>query len=203
MLMNGASVGRLVNSARGVLSFGYDQSWLDFEGRRPLSLSMPLSGRVYSGLLVEHYFDNLLPDNQSIRGRIQARVGAESGRCFDLLAWIGRDCIGALQLLPEGDNVEIRAVTAQPLAEDEIADVLNNHLSMPLGIDLGADFRISLAGAQEKTALLYHAGHWCRPSGATPTSHLFKLPIGELGRSGIDLSASIENEWLCQRISSN
>lgn len=201
--MNGASVGRLVNSARGVLSFGYDQSWLDFEGRRPLSLSMPLSSRVYSGLIVEHYFDNLLPDSQSIRGRIQARVGAESGRCFDLLARIGRDCIGALQLLPEGDNVEIRVVTAQPLAEDEIADVLKNHLSMPLGIDLGADFRISLAGAQEKTALLYHAGHWCRPSGATPTSHLFKLPIGELGRSGIDLSASIDNEWLCQRISSN
>ena len=85
-----------------------------------------------------------------------------------------------------------------PLTEEEIASILENYQSMPLGIDLEADFRISLAGAQEKTALLYHAGHWCRPAGATPTSHLFKLPIGELGRSGIDLSASIENEWLCR-----
>jgi serine/threonine-protein kinase HipA len=200
VLMNGRPVGRLSNSTRGVLSFDYDQSWLEFERRRPISLSMPLAGHGYSGLIVENYFDNLLPDSQPIRNRLLARVGAESGRCFDLLARIGRDCIGALQLLPEGENVEIRSVQAQPLTEEEIATVLKNYLSMPLGIDLDADFRISLAGAQEKTALLYHDGRWCRPAGATPTSHLFKLPIGELARSGIDLSESIENEWLCQRI---
>ena len=102
VLMNGHLVGRLSNSARGVLSFDYDQSWLDFERRRSISLSMPLTNRGYSGLIVENYFDNLLPDSQPIRNRLQARVGAESGRCFDLLARIGRDCIGALQLLPEG-----------------------------------------------------------------------------------------------------
>lgn len=200
VLMNGHLVGRLSNSARGVLSFDYDQSWLDFERRRSISLSMPLTNRGYSGLIVENYFDNLLPDSQPIRNRLQARVGAESGRCFDLLARIGRDCIGALQLLPEGESVEIRSVQAKPLTEEEIATVLKNYQSMPLGIDLDADFRISLAGAQEKTALLYHHKRWCRPSGATPTSHLFKLPIGELARSGIDLSESIENEWLCMRI---
>lgn len=200
VLMNGIAVGRLHNSTSGVLSFSYDQSWFDFAGRRPISLSIPLSSREYSGLVVENYFDNLLPDSQSLRSRLQARVGAESGRCFDLLARIGRDCIGALQLLPEGENVEIRTVQAQPLTEEEIAGVLRNYQSMPLGIDLDADFRISLAGAQEKTALLHYNGSWCRPAGATPTSHLFKLPIGELARSGIDLSESIENEWLCQQI---
>ena len=42
VLMNGRLVGRLLSSARGVLSFGYDQSWLDFDGRRPISLSLPL-----------------------------------------------------------------------------------------------------------------------------------------------------------------
>jgi len=106
VLMNGHLVGRLSNSTRGVLSFDYDQSWLEFERRRPISLSMPLAGNGYSGLIVENYFDNLLPDSQPIRNRLLARVGAESGRCFDLLARIGRDCIGALQLLPEGENVD-------------------------------------------------------------------------------------------------
>ena len=200
VLMNGRLVGRLRNSAHGVLSFQYDHAWLDFAGRRAISLSMPLAGRAYSGRIVENYFDNLLPDSQPLRNRLQARVGADSGRCFDLLARIGRDCVGALQLLPEGEQVDIRSVQAQPLAEEEIAAILRNYQTMPLGIDLEADFRISLAGAQEKTALLYHEGRWCRPAGATPTSHLFKLPIGKLGRSGIDLSESIENEWLCQRI---
>ena len=200
VLMNGRLVGWFRNSARGVLSFEYDPSWLNFEGRRPISLSLPLSESEYAGFAVENYFDNLLPDSQPIRNRLQARIGAESGRCFDLLARIGRDCIGALQLLPEGENVDIRDVTSQPLTDKEIAVILANYQSMPLGVDLDADFRISLAGAQEKTALLYYKGQWARPSGATPTSHIFKLPIGELGRSGIDLSASIENEWLCRQI---
>ena len=180
VLMNGRLVGRLHNSAHGVLSFQYDHAWLDFAGRRAISLSMPLAGRAYSGRIVENYFDNLLPDSQPLRNRLQARVGADSGRCFDLLARIGRDCVGALQLLPEGEQVDIRSVQAQPLTEEEIAAILRNYQTMPLGIDLEADFRISLAGAQEKTALLYHDGHWCRPAGATPTSHLFKLPIGNL-----------------------
>ena len=43
------------------------------------------------------------------------------------------------------------------------------------------DFRISIAGAQEKTAFLRHQGKWCRPIGSTPTTHIFKLPLGLVG----------------------
>ncbi len=60
-------------------------------------------------------------------------------------------------------------------------------------------FRISLAGAQEKTALLWHEGAWHKPTGATPTTHIFKLPMG-VSPHGIDLSTSVENEWLCAQI---
>lgn len=200
VLMNGMSVGSLRSTASGVLTFRYGPSWLDSDLRRPISLSLPLASREYTGPIVENYFDNLLPDSQPIRSRLQVRTRAESGRCFDLLARIGRDCIGALQLLPEGEQVDIRTVQAQPLSDMDIAAILKNYQAMPLGVDLDADFRISLAGAQEKTAFLLHNGRWCRPAGATPTSHLFKLPIGEFARSGIDLSTSVENEWLCHRI---
>lgn len=61
------------------------------------------------------------------------------------------------------------------------------------------DFRISLAGAQEKTALLKQASQWLRPVGPTPTTHILKLPIGS-GNRGIDLSTSVQNEWLCAKI---
>ena len=47
------------------------------------------------------------------------------------------------------------------------------------------DLRISIAGAQEKDALLFWQGRWCRPLGATPTTHIFKLPLGLIG--GIEL----------------
>jgi len=62
------------------------------------------------------------------------------------------------------------------------------------------DFRISIAGAQEKTGLLWHQNQWHLPLGSTPTSHILKLPIGVLPQKNIDLSDSCENEWLCLKI---
>jgi len=62
------------------------------------------------------------------------------------------------------------------------------------------DFRISIAGAQEKTALLHYGGRWRRPLGATPTTHILKLPLGLVGNMRADLWDSVENEWLCSRI---
>lgn len=62
-------------------------------------------------------------------------------------------------------------------------------------------FRISLAGAQEKTAFTRYRRRWCRPHGATPTTHIFKLPLGLVGGSRrVDLSDSVENEWLCAQL---
>lgn len=200
VLMNGQLVGHLRGDSRGVLTFAYTESWLSSENRRPISLSMPLAGRQYSGHTVENFFDNLLPDSQPIRSRLQARIGAESSRCFDLLTHIGRDCVGALQLLPEAEDADVQRIQATPVTESQIETILQNYRTMPLGVDMEADFRISIAGAQEKTAFLFYANQWHRPQGATPTSHLFKLPIGKLGQSGIDLSESVENEWLCHQL---
>jgi serine/threonine-protein kinase HipA len=61
------------------------------------------------------------------------------------------------------------------------------------------DFRISLAGAQEKTALLWHNNQWNVPFEATPTTHIFKLPLGLSGNISADIN-SVENEWLCSKI---
>jgi serine/threonine protein kinase HipA of HipAB toxin-antitoxin module len=61
------------------------------------------------------------------------------------------------------------------------------------------EFRISVAGAQEKTALLWHDGQWIKPHGATPTTHLIKTQIGKLP-GGIDLSDSVENEYYCLKL---
>ena len=66
--------------------------------------------------------------------------------------------------------------------------------------DDSEDLRISLAGAQEKTALLWHNGGWMRPHGSTPTTHILKLPLGLVGHRKADLTASVENEWLCMNL---
>lgn len=201
VFMNGEEVGRLTASSTGQLLFSYADTWLRSDAVRPLSLSLPLSSLSYRGPVVENFFENLLPDSQSIKNRIQARFGARSSNCFDLLWHVGRDCVGAIQLMPEDrESGYIRGTHADPLTDTQIADILHNYASAPLGMVDDDDFRISIAGAQEKTALLRHNGQWCRPLGATPTSHIFKLPIGQIANGRIDMSDSVENEWLCHLI---
>lgn len=201
--MNGELVGQWRVNPRAEHEFRYAESWFASAAVRPLSLSMPLRppGQPYRGPLVRDFFDNLLPDNDEIRRRIQARFGAPSIDAFDLLAEIGRDCVGAVQLLPDGitppDPKRIQGVA---LDDPRIEQALAGVLAAPLGQRPDDDFRISLAGAQEKTALLRHEGRWTRPSGATPTTHIFKLPIGKTEALGIDLTTSVENEWLCHEV---
>lgn len=199
--MNGEYVGRWTIDARGEHEFVYDPDWVSSEHGRSISLSLPiLAGERLKGVAVKNYFDNLLPDNEQIRSRIQQRFGARSVSPFDLLAEIGRDCVGAMQLMPEGEQPgNVRQIEGQPVTESEIEAILTNTVVFGQRQD-DDGFRISLAGAQEKTAFLYDGGQWLKPRGTTPTTHIFKLPIGRHKDRGIDLATSIENEWLCARI---
>mgnify|MGYP002639416018 CR=1 FL=1 len=201
--MNGFSIGRLSKSTSGAVYFQYLDSWLNTPGARPFSLSMPLQRQAYSGEVVYNFFDNLLPDNRDIRDRIQSRFRAATSHPFDLLATIGMDCVGAIQLVAENETPQnVRQIQGQPLTDAQISDVLTNFRSAPLGMtgNEDQDFRISIAGAQEKTALLWHDSRWHRPIGTTPTTHILKLPIGLIQHSGMDLTESCENEWLCLQI---
>ncbi len=198
--MNGREVGEYTQARGGEQKFSYADSWLANSSAIPVSLSLPLTEKAHKGAAVVNYFDNLLPDSRDIKERIQARVGAKSSRPFDLLAEIGRDCIGAIQLLSDKQAVNVRKIKGKPLTEAEIAHELRNYRTIPLGMKRDEDFRISLAGAQEKTALLLHDDCWQKPMGSTPTTHILKLPIGKLEQSGVDLSESVENEFLCLRL---
>lgn len=105
---------------------------------------------------------------QTIRRRLAQRYSAGSEDTFDLLAAIGRDCVGAVQLLPA----------------DEV----------PTGFD-----RIEGEALDDEAvaALMRHAGQWMRPLGATPTTHIIKLPMGLVGNMQADMRTSVCNEWLC------
>lgn len=201
--MNGLLVGNWTAAPRQPQQFSYADEWLRSKAARPISLSMPLgpSATIYRGASVEHYFDNLLPDNRAIRERLRQSFGARSTRSFDLLAEIGRDCIGAIQVLPEGAaRPDVRHIDGDRLDDAGVERELDNALAgnAPGRTDREA-FRISLAGAQEKTALLRIGSRWLRPTGATPTTHILKLPLGVFPQ-GIDMSLSVENEWLCAQV---
>ncbi len=195
--LNSRRVGRLRREATGAVDFQYAQDWLSWEQAQPVSLSLPLREDRYVGVPVINVFDNLLPDNAQIRGRIAARVGAEGTDAYSLLTALGRDCVGALQFLPEDQPVPARQeIEGEVVSEDDIARILNDLVVAPLGLQEDEDFRISIAGAQEKTAFTRLGDQWLKPFGTTPTTHIFKPQIGRLP-NGVDLSNSVENEYLC------
>jgi serine/threonine-protein kinase HipA len=206
--MNGERVGTWQRTRTGGHRFIYEPSWIASPRVRPLSLSLPLTpDRTVTGPVVAHYFDNLLPDDERVRRRVSARFKLGSTDVFELLQAIGRDCVGAVQLLPpEQPPKGFDQVQGEPMDEQAVARHLRGVAGAPaLGTDLDAasdddPLRISIAGAQEKTALLRIDGQWCRPLGATPTTHILKLPLGLVGGRRLDLSESVYNEWLCAQL---
>ena len=141
VFMNGRKVGRLSRGASGRLEYAYAAAWLDWEQSRPLSLSLPLTPESYAGDLVENYFDNLLPDNQLIRNRIQARFAARSNRAFDLLWHAGRDCVGAVQLIPEdAETLDVQKVEADGVI-DQVAGQLPQAFPEEMSTSLFAGMR--------------------------------------------------------------
>ncbi|WP_430228930.1 type II toxin-antitoxin system HipA family toxin [Paraburkholderia tropica] len=202
--MNGLPVGHW-EIVRGVERLAYAESWLEDEQGRPLSLSLPFTpgNQPLRGEIVTDYFDNLLPDSERIRRRIATRYRTGGTTPFELLAVLGRDCVGALQLLPAGEApVDLEHIEGRPLDEHAIAQLLRDTTATPRAAehDTVDDLRLSIAGAQEKTALLWHGGQWLLSTGSTPTTHILKLPLGLVGNMRADMRTSVENEWLCARI---
>lgn len=202
--MNGIPVG-VWEKTQGSESLRYFESWIENEQGRPLSLSLPFTpdNQIHKGAHVNTFFDNLLPDSEPIRRRLALRYRLPGTEPFTLLAELGRDCVGALQLLPEGDEPEnLFSITGIALKEAKIAQLLRNLVvtGLPSQKEHEGDLRLSIAGAQEKTALLYHEGQWLLPQGSTPTSHILKLPMGLVGNMRADMQTSVDNEWLCSKI---
>lgn len=199
--MNNQRVGELTKLANGAHTFKYAPEWLASRYARPLSLSLPLQRGNITSDAVFNFFDNLLPDSPIVRDRIVKRYHAKSRQPFDLLSEIGRDSVGAVTLIPEDETVTHPIMAWEKLTEARLEEVLTAYKAdIPLGmIREENDFRISVAGAQEKTALLRIGNDWCIPKGITPTTHIIKLPIGEIRQPNatLDLSQSVDNEYYC------
>ena len=192
-------MGLLKSSSSGGVEFRYDSGWLSYSEAFPLSLSLPLGERTYRSSEVLPFLDNLLPDDEGVRRAIATRVNATGPDPFSLLWELGRDCVGALQFLPAGNDPDWHTLPHGESVSDEQVEVILKSLSTsPLGLSRDTGFRVSVAGAQEKTALLRTAEGWQSPRGTTPSTHIIKPAIGM--RDDVDLTDSVENEYLCMRV---
>ena len=209
---NGRKVGEWA-VREGEHRFQYAEEWVASPAAQRLSLSLPFTpGNVlHRGPVVASFFDNLLTDNNAIRRRLQGRFGTVSTEAFHLLAAVGGECAGAVQLLPRetpptgSDRIDAIALDAAGVARAIDAALASARVTRSPDdaenvVDTGPHG--CLAGAQEKTALLQHNGKWFQPLNSTPTTHILKLPLGHFGSMHADMPDAVENEWLCSRVMS-
>lgn len=209
--MHGRVVGEW-SVREGEHRFGYDEAWVADPDACPLSLSLPFppDHAPLRGAVVGDWFDHLLPDVGLLRQRLQDQLGLGDADAFDLLGALGRDCVGAVQLLAPGASPgDFDRIDAAPLDEAGVERAIDAALAPGRrrregGTD-GEDgpVRAALPGTREKTALVRRADRWLRPLGATPTTHLLKLsPGGTGGPDPLDAGPrdGLWNEWLCARV---
>jgi serine/threonine-protein kinase HipA len=195
VLLDGVVVGDIFQMAHGRLRFVYTTEWRSADESYPLSLSMPLTAAEHDHAATNAYLWGLLPDNERTLDRYAKTFGVSARSPVSLLAHIGADCAGAVQLVPPEGAADIagqdRRERVEWIDDAEVARELRSvkELGIP-GLDRRTMGRFSLAGAQPKIALFRGAKKWGRPLGRTPTTHILKPPSDEF-------AGFAENEHLC------
>src|SRR5256885_2381624 len=107
VLLDGQLVGNVFQTSHARLRFRYAEAWQSSEDSYPLSLSMPLTAVEHDHNATNAYLWGLLPDNERTLDRYAKTFGVSSRSPVALLAHIGADCAGAVQLVVPTEASEI------------------------------------------------------------------------------------------------
>lgn len=199
VFLEGQLAGRLTQS-EGKLQFEYEESYRQSDDPTPISMSIPIVQQHHSGSRLENYLWGLLPDNARVLERWADRFDTTPGSVFGLLSGAGEDCAGAVQFVrPERVDELLTNTDRAPVTETWIADrvrAIRTDSAAWLPAEEREEGQWSLAGAQPKFALAREGPAWFQPTGAIPTTHIFKPNTSPFGDFDI-------NEYLCLTTAQN
>ena len=98
--------GILMRTEQGALVFAYAPTHVARADALPLSLSLPLTDEPYGDIVTRAFFDNLLQERDGALNDVMAREGLARDDIAGLLLHLGKDCPGALSVLPAGAQVD-------------------------------------------------------------------------------------------------
>lgn len=189
VLLRDTLVGVLSQDDSGRLFFQYDNTYLQSDNVRAISLSMPLSDTAYEDRIARPFFNSLLPDEQQ-RQLVASRLGVSANSPFSLLREIGAECAGALAVVSP-DYGEIDDENPALLTDDDLCRLLQRQSNVlnPIGVEI----RLSLAGAQQKIALIYQDEEFYKPTLNTPSTHILKP-------ESTAFPNMVQNEFFCMKL---
>lgn len=174
--LDGRFAGQLFRGETDQVEFIYDEGYQADRASTPLSWSMPTASLGHGPDVVMPWLSNLLPDAEEVRARWAAKFNERRTDPFTLLAHMGEDAPGSVQVVPLG-AVPSDLGSLSKLTDDDIARRVNAILDDPDSWvdDSDADeSRFSLGGNQGKFALARIDGEWFEPNGRAPSTHIIK-----------------------------
>lgn len=194
--LDGIRVGRFAQSNAGAITFHYDEAAAT---STPISLSMPRSLPDHRQRAARPYLAGLLPDNPGALQAIARQYRTSPSSLFGMLAGVGRDVPGALQLITLGEEPDDThgAPSGDTVSDDDIGVLLRAAIEVyrdgRSAHDVG--FRFSLPGAQAKIALTRTVdGRWLSPDRGTATTHIFKPASADQPLPDMDVAEGITLE---------
>jgi len=165
------------------------------EGAIVLSNSLPVRTEAFGPIETRAFFDGLLPE-ESRRNEIARELRVDAGDGYALLAEIGRDCAGAVVIVPAGTGVKTGEGSVSWLREETLEELVERLPTRPLGVRRdGGKMRLSLAGVQRKLTLIRSgSGQFGEPRSDAPSTHLLKPEYGD------EYPGLAHNEVFCMRV---
>lgn len=182
--MHGKEVG-ILSLVNGKMEFLYNKG-----AENPISLSLPIQEAPFKEKACRAFFGGLLPENPNMREVLAKKFNINVNDDFKLLEAIGHDCAGAISFhaLNEPINEDvIYKLSGTVLTNEDLKKLIEE---LPYRPYMGK--RLSLAGAQEKTAICVYEDKFILPDDNVPTTHILKTALPKHIQS-------IQNEYICMK----
>ncbi len=192
----GRHVADVVDAGFGDTALRYTSAAVEDPTGCRLSLSLPLRAETYPAAGPGgRWVRSLLPEGRALAWAVETFGIPEDDR-YGLIAALGRDVAGAVQVLVSGEPEA--GGHYQDVGEAELADIVGRAHRMGLGLDRARGVRLSLAGMQDKVLLHRVDGEYVVPTGGAPSTVIVKPEPVELARNdGWRFDGIATNEFYC------
>lgn len=179
-------VGRIRGNDYQDATFVYGEEYMSQSESVPISISLPFQNDMFSPEKTRSFFESLLPEGFS-RKAVAGWLKADERDYIKILASLGRECLGAIRILGEGEKTDS---SYSKLTLDEVKALASEGATKSAQILMNT--HLSLTGASGKVGLYYDEkkGTWYLPKGEAPSTHIVK-------QSHVRLDHIVQNEQLC------
>lgn len=156
------------------LTFTYSEEYLLSPNESPISCSLPLQKESFSLEKFRPYFEGLLAEGTT-RQALAAKLQLPEEDWLGMLSVCGKECIGDILIYPAEEQI----AQYHDFNEIEINNLRSIFLDLANTAEENTALRLSLAGAQNKTALAHSPSTpinegWFQPVGLAATTHILK-----------------------------